>query len=880
MNNYLTQYALKNIWQSPEQDLQVIVKPARITHRYGVFSSTRVLWRDVKLPIKHKRFHLFQIGQLHPLIMGLFPSYQKWKSLAANCRDETMITNVYDVNGVQLPLETTFYMVTTDKNLIIAVMEPEENTIAIDPGVDDIYFRVYTNAYFNSLRSLPEQRHIDVISKHVQSAADISAFQKQIDKFKSKTGALLTFVNGYLMYPLNLTSIKPGDYVECVYDASIREVVDWKVNELGNFNSKLDTRRKYLLTLDENKYPAPTIHYHDDVDFYVVQHRGKGEKDITNNYKGAFYHRNAPCNVRQVTHSAYSTDVQAYNSILRGSPDFFDQNEEKYFKAFIRFSGFERPLVFEANRIHELYKGMRLRQYDNKKIERLMLGIDATIDEWRAENLENSMYTYIMGMKEDIREVTLEKVEEALGYNAITKVTLDTPLKTELISKQKAVRVPYGFTKRSTGFEYDKDGLLLNWHLHYEQIIYPCRSDKADLVELLPNYYDDTIDEHYGTMYRKIIEPDVDYRFYKCQLYNGIPDNNWVDITETGEYVAEVGKPLVWLLQPHEYGMVRSNKVGLAYRFKLRPQAGIFRFNISHYTYREDAKVKQVMQIPMGDLDIFLNGHSLIEGVDYNLRFPEVVIFNKRFLKNTVTREQEIVVRYSGFKEDRRQTNDISIDKGFVDHGRLSDNGRFDIRDDKVVRIVVAGSVYHPSELKYDETDPAVVEVNELNGSPYLIRDVILPLRNLTKAGTIELRDKARDTDKRISDIYTKIYPSIDTNVPNTITSKYPLYSPFITAIANDLKTGFLSDPRIINMDRDYSRNTMDEILESYLPLLRFDPIEIDNEIDGRYVEIHPNSVDTVVELNAYQYRFLELVVKHYCRGLVKLSHFFTISSF
>lgn len=880
MNNYLTQYALKNIWQSPEQDLQVIVKPARITHRYGVFTSTRVLWRDVKLPIKHKRFHLFQIGQLHPLIMGLFPSYQKWKSLAANCRDETMITNVYTVNGVHLPLETTFYMVTSDKNLIIAVMEPEEDTIVVDPGVEDIYFRVYTNAYFNSLRSLQDRRHIDVISKHVQSPSEISKLQNDLEKFKNKPGAVLAYINGYLTYPINLTSVKPNDYVECVYDSSIRHIVDWKVSELGNFNSTLDKKRKFLLTLDENKYSAPTILYFDDVDFYILQHRGKGERDIANNYKGAYLHRNAECTIRQVTHSAYSADVQTYHSILRGNKDFYDQNEEKYIKAFIRYSGFERPLVFEANRIHELYKGMWLRQYDNKKLERLMLGLDGTIDEWRAETLEASMYTFIMGLRENIREVTLERVEDALGYNAITKVALDTPLKVENISRQKAIRVPFGFTKRSTGFEYDKNGLLLGWHLHREQIIYPCRSDKAELVEFIPNYHDNLLDEHYGNSREKIIEPNVDYRFYKCQLYNGEPDNKWVDITDTGEYVAEVGKPLVWLLQSHEYGMVRSNKIGLAYDFTLKPQSGIYKFSITHFTYRNEEKVKQVMQVPMGDLDIFLNGRSLIPGIDYHFNFPEVVIINKRFLNYTQNNEQQITVRYNGFATDRQNDNDISIDIGYVDHGRLSDNNRFDIRDDKVTRIVVAGSLYHPSELKYDESDPAVIGVNELNGSPYLIRDLILPLRDLTKKNTKTLRDKARDTDKRISDIYTKIYPSIDTDTPNVIDKKYPIYSPFIMAIAEDLRTGALTDERIIKMDRDYSRNTMDEILVNYLPLLAFDAIHIDNAVDPRYVEIHPSSLNHVVELNAYQYRFLELTVKHYCRGLVKLSHFFTISSF
>ena len=71
--DYLRDHALKNVWCTPDQDTQVILKLAKITGPGGVKVKAKVLWRDVYLPDTTNVWNIYQIGQAHPLIFGLFP---------------------------------------------------------------------------------------------------------------------------------------------------------------------------------------------------------------------------------------------------------------------------------------------------------------------------------------------------------------------------------------------------------------------------------------------------------------------------------------------------------------------------------------------------------------------------------------------------------------------------------------------------------------------------------------------------------------------------------------------------------------------------------------------------------------------------------------
>ena len=502
-----------------------------------------------------------------------------------------------------------------------------------------------------------------------------------------------------------------------------------------------------------------------------------------------------------------------------------------------------------------------------------MIGINSQVENWTARVLENSSYTRIM--RENLRNINRDLVETAYGYNAITKLIADTPSITYTqgtgLDQVRLANVPCELTTDSVAFEYDADGLLLGWYKHNTGgSVYRARDERTALVEFISGEGGMQLDEVYGedTVY---IDPTADYRMYVCRVENELPTNEWSDVSGTDMYSIE-NNVLTWKVDPNiYYTMVRSNRGFLVYTADFALDNGILRFKLATDQYRNGSVSRYVMQISMGELDIWLgDGQSLIEGLDYHVNFPEVVIVNKKYLKNVTAQKQKVTVRFTGHcKPDL--SRDSRWDFGYVDNGILSANSRFDIRDDKVLRIVVGGQLKHRNVLHFSETERSVYTESKLNGLPYCVRDIVVPLRGGTNQGTYEMREKSLAIDKAIADYMSLKVPQASLNRIQSIPERYPIYSPFCAAILNDLKNGFLNDSRLTGF---YSDMAVYEICKRYEYLLQFDPTQDNLLPDDRFVIIHPHPYTNVMSLSVYQYKFISKVVKLYLNDRVNISHF------
>jgi hypothetical protein len=208
-------------------------------------------------------------------------------------------------------------------------------------------------------------------------------------------------------------------------------------------------------------------------------------------------------------------------------------------------------------------------------------------------------------------------------------------------------------------------------------------------------------------------------------------------------------------------------------------------------------------------------------------------------------------------------------DVGFIEHGLLSNNNRYDIRDDKVQRVIVGGRFYHKNDLIFSEFHNGVGITDEFNGLPYLVKDILVPVKPYTVSDTYELRDKSIATDKVVSDYMTIKLPQPPRGDLVAIPRRYQVFSPFITKLIMDLRLGYL---RIPPTAKGYNRQEVLDICKPYEYLLEADPIKDPNSQDIRYVVIHPHPMPYVIELNLNSYRFIHKVVEEYCRGLVTLS--------
>ena len=857
MYDYLGDHALKNVWCTPEQDMQAIVQPKRISPVEGVFNRIDVMQRTRRLPMNNVRFHVYSIGQLHPLLMNLFPVMRTWTKISEACSKQSLIADIYVNSGIQFPRCEVWYMVTVEKDLIIAVKDQRVNIPGADLRTMDLFMRVYSNAFYNTLRA---DNADDVIYVEGGTLVDVSAIttlQTHYLQWKAKPGLTNAYVNGFLVSEINLITVKPGDVAEFVYDASVKRYIDFTVGDLEWFDSTLDLKRKYLLHYQGNG--DGTIDYQDDLDLFLIK-KGQGTT-----YAGVYFHRNAGDTVRMVTHKDYAVATPYVQGFAQDNG--WTDVESLVLRVVIREAGWVRPLVNEDNRIKELYK---LADLD---ITQAMLGPDSVVPNWRAEFLENAWYTKVMRVKAD--DVTGALVEDAYGYNAISSLLGMTPALCYDLSGQQVADVPYGLQSRSTAYEYDVNGYLLGWFTHLEGSRYPARDDRAQLVEMVVGDVSDRLDETYGD---KIVPLDStsNYRMYTCPIVDGVVTNNWVDVTGSGQYTIN-GGILTWLTNElTTYTLVRSDRTMLGYSLNLPCQDGLLRFTLMHRQLRNGQVLSWPMQIQMGELDLWLNGKSMIEGIDYFVRFPQIVVCNKEFLVNPQTQLQKVDIRFSGFcRADL--TREVPQDIGFVEYGMLSRNNRYDVRDDKVMRIVVDGAVYERSELKFAEDTPAIVVTDARNGAPYMLRDIVVPMRGYTDKKTYEMRAHSQEIDQRISDYMTLKCPQPPTDLPNAIPNKYAIYSPFLNKIMRDLMSGTLNDPRLKQF---YTDEVAQEIAQPYMWLLAYDPTQDENVPDEHYVNIHPHNEPNVVDIDIYWYKFIARCVRLFCHDRVNLSHFLRLTTF
>ena len=154
------------------------------------------------------------------------------------------------------------------------------------------------------------------------------------------------------------------------------------------------------------------------------------------------------------------------------------------------------------------------------------------------------------------------------------------------------------------------------------------------------------------------------------------------------------------------------------------------------------------------------------------------------------------------------------------------------------------------------------------NGDPYLIRDIVVPLKSLVHETTYSYRAKSLAVDKAISDYLSISLPEDELVSVNPIGQRYELYSPFVCNIMYDLLDGVIDDPVLTT---SYSDMEVRRLCAPYEYLLACDPMHSENALDEDYVNVHPHFLTTMVDLNLVQYRFLEKVVRIYGGGRISL---------
>jgi hypothetical protein len=222
-------------------------------------------------------------------------------------------------------------------------------------------------------------------------------------------------------------------------------------------------------------------------------------------------------------------------------------------------------------------------------------------------------------------------------------------------------------------------------------------------------------------------------------------------------------------------------------------------------------------------------------------------------------------------------------DVGFVQYGALSFNNRYDIRDDKVNRVVVEGALYRYDELEFAEGDFDIHVSGATNGFPYSIRDIVVPMNGYLTADnqktdpTYELRARDKIVTDAISIYMTLKIPEKVPTSPSSIAGLYPVVSPFFSRIVYDLNSGALWDEM---MTEQYSDDWVRQTVEGYEYLLAWDPITDVNFLDPNFVVVQPHNLNHYVDMGIYQFKFLNRVQRIYAPTRISLSGSIRVAQF
>lgn len=857
-DNAITRYARKALWGNPESDKQFQVKIWRITPDIGVINNFNYMGRHRPTPQASKLFHIYTVGGTHPGIWNLAERFKginpinKWVSASIIAKRRGVQLDFYTGLGKQYPRTKVWILVTHDGLVLVAF----EKLRALPIGViDDMRMRCYSTdlPITKSTEALEDTGNPFVFeSMTYENTTELGVFTNRYGTVKLRSGFTGVFHNGLLVNGMPTASqLTPGDIVEIWHDPTVRRVLFYSYAQLRDYYSDIDQQRKFIL--HPPKDGDFTLRYFDDNDYYFVDGNGKG----------VYYHRNVESAVRQLTHIDVALSVGQLKGHMEAWEGLRDINTAKIM-VLERATNWVWEWPWEHQHIRHLYR------MDDNNILKAMTGERSVMPEWTAPELESGPVQ--LQIRSQYRDLSLEKANLALGYNAETLAISKTPMSAAYEQGTGGVRIPPTYQETCTVWEYNLSGQLLGYYGTTNSIYVQPRF--AGCAKLEFTYGQPSRLLHYDMVNKDVVLTNTgEIRVYviSWSILAGNTVGEPVDITGSDYYHIENGT-LVWdkLDKINQRGIIIYDDVFLCRSFELDHPDHSLCFSI------DDIYLNVLGNLPVNfaQIDVWLNGYPLIDEVDWFFRDRRIFINNRQFIKPGA---QKIVVRCFGQWSDMTKPK-TECELGFVEGGVIGNQKRYNIREDRATRIVVGGKLMLLEELKTAELNAADDYTNPLNGLPYMVKHTYTPVKGAKDYDFHYLYDRSRETDKRVVDYLSLWCPKpqilVDSNIAG---DKYLLYSPFMNVIANAIDNGFLKVPAKSAGEEFYSDQTVSELVEEYKWWLPYDPIVLN--YDRRYFAITPYANVETLAVTSDEFTFLKQVNKLYLKNVLSIEGYFEVAN-
>ena len=881
MGEILREHALNTLWCEPRQDRQYVIKPARLTRVGGAVGTAVVLWELVNLPTANTAYHVYQIGQLHPSLFDVQMLSEQWHRIDTLCNALNLVVDIFLSNGARVHRSLGWLRLNRDGNLILGIAyRPRFDLGSATLDNSGLTLRFYSNSRFDDAswrnQAIDPLSGIRVHEQLITNQQDFTDFLGGVAAIQLHFGIHgrgLFQRDGFIEpLPQGWTTAYVGKYFSYSWDETVKAIDIFPLSTLPVFESLLDAGQdKYAVV---RQPPYTMIDYHDDLDIYVVSD--------SVNYRGVYLGRVRGDEVRQLTHTAYAVRKGSVDSLIASNA--FLNTATVALMVVVREGGRVRGLMPNHHRVEVLY------QLTHSQIVEAMTGEQTQVPEWKAATLEQSAYTAVMRTyREDLTDAL---VEEAYGYNTATLVAC-APLQAVQVSgthrfvsmppllmtqdkvSSNGLRSLYGYV----------NGTMVGWVNDagmYDPVPLPSAWGAATHVECF-NYQTSTTTA--GFIYDQDVEStdlaQYGFRAYACPFIGGVPSEYWEDITDTAYYtydpVGDAGNGftprLVWntyLIDfANLYPAVKINKtmhVAVFNGFSPVSYTGVLDLTVTSVETWLGISTTRPQSIEPGCIDVFVNGQSLIEDVDYYVEWPRIVIV-KRLTQLDISgveprqvhipvNELEIVVRSYGYAQSTTVQHYKARETGFAKGGILSVNNRYNVRNDRNIRVVYANQLLPRPDVRFAEESTGPLHAD---GRPYAISDYVLAVENFTTQTTTPYKDEAFALDERVIDYVTTRLPEATVAHPHIAIERWEVVSPFLSRVIHALLAGDISSGSITPLP---DPATIATLVAPYLAYLDFDPCL--RPTDFAYVVVYAHPYTETVEVTAAQYRFVEYLVAHY----------------
>lgn len=367
-----------------------------------------------------------------------------------------------------------------------------------------------------------------------------------------------------------------------------------------------------------------------------------------------------------------------------------------------------------------------------------------------------------------------------------------------------------------------------------------------------------------------LLQEKTEFRVYvgSWSINTNLFVGNLVDKTDTDLYEINNGYIVFKTLdRVNQRAMIVYNNMFLAYDFTLEHMDHSLSFALTD-VYNDG---RQQVKIVPAQLDLWLNGHPLIDNVDWFFKDKRFYIHNKEFLVNGA---QKITVRAHQFHSDMNVPK-TETELGFVNGGVIGDGPRYNVRLDRTTRCVVYGKLMDTKDWTEAELKGPYDLNNVLNGRPYMIKHSYTPVMYARPYDMHPLYDEARELDQRVSDYLTANIVKPAATVTQNLQDKYRLFSPFLNAIVNNILNNVILLPAL-ETGKMYSNQTVQDLCAPFKSWLDVDPAQLG--FDLRYFAIFPYANTGPLTVTAAQLMFIRQANDLFLNSSARIESHFEVS--